>query len=62
MGCRADRACSTFPSDRAEGIKTVSNRVKAVRGSRPVGLTWALPPMGITDGEQALSSFPQLSQ
>lgn len=24
-GWRADRACSTFPSDRAEGIKTVSN-------------------------------------
>lgn len=28
-GWRADRACSTFPSDRAEGIKTVSNSESA---------------------------------
>lgn len=47
-GWRADRACSTFPSDRAEGIKTVSNsepvRQEGVgqQGLSGLCLHWAL--------------------
>lgn len=59
---RADRACSTFPSDRTEGIKTVSN-IESLRqeGAGQRGLR-GLCLRRTSDAARLFAGSPQLSQ
>lgn len=63
VGGGADRACSTFPSDRTEGIKTVSNIASARREGELASRAYAcsaLPPSDLRRSQPLSLSPPPL--